>query len=62
MQLLQPLYIEICPEGDEVAGVRVNEQIIFMNDTTEVGENMLRLCEPLLINLPVESSVDGSYF
>ena len=33
----QPLYMEICAEGEEVAGARVNEQIIFMNDTIEVG-------------------------
>lgn len=58
----QPQYVEICAKGDEVAGVRVNEQIIFMNDTTEVGKKMLRLCELLQINLPVDSSVDGSYF
>lgn len=54
--------MEICAEGDQVAGVRVNEQIIFMNDTVEVGEKMLRLCELPQIHLPVESSVDGSYF
>lgn len=57
----QPLYMEICAEGDEVAGGRICEQIIFMNDTTEVGEKMLRLCEWLQINVPVESSVDGPY-
>lgn len=54
--------MEICAEGDQVAGVRVNELIIFMNDTIEVGEKMLRLCELRQTNLPVESSVDGSDF
>ncbi len=33
-----------------------------MNDTIEVGEKMLRLCELRQINLPVGPSVDGSYF
>lgn len=62
MQSAQPLYMEMCAAGGEVAGVRVNEQVIFMNDTAEVGEKMLRLREPLQINLPVKSSMDGVYF
>lgn len=60
--MCQPLYMEICAQGGKVAAVRVNEQIIFMNDTMEVREKMLRLCELLQINLPVESSAEGSYF
>lgn len=60
--MCQPLYMEICAQGEEVAAVRVNEQITFMNDTIEVWEKMLRLCELLQINLPVESSAEGSYF
>lgn len=33
-----------------------------MNDTTELVKKLLRLCEVLQINLPMESIVDGSYF
>ena len=43
------------------AGVGVSEQVIFMNDITEVGEKMVRPHEPLLNNLPVESSVYELY-
>lgn len=51
--------MEICAPGSEVAGARVNEPVIFMNDTTEVGEKMLRPHERLPINLPEERSVNG---
>ena len=58
--LAQPL---CCAHEGEVAGVRVNEPVSFMNDTTKIGgEKMLRLHEPLPIYLPVESSVDGLDF
>lgn len=42
--------------------MRVNEQIIFMNDTMEVEKMLLRLCELLQINLLVECNVDVFYF
>lgn len=57
----ETVYGDLCRWGLRWQVLRVNEQVIFMNDTTEVGEMMLRPYESLLINLPGESTVDELY-